>query len=191
MARSSLWDMSLPGFDKCTQAKRKKSVGWTFSLWSADGRAAFRPFLCRVACRTSHVYIHACMCRYTRVHSCTAPTTCRTALTLLLLVAPAYGYGSIIARHTETYLEAFARRERATISFYLSPHAALLPLLTWRRIGDSQSWLMTRSGTTTPSSVINEHLSNLFNEIVIICIQYFYVPSNIFMIKMDRLCHYF
>jgi len=50
------------------------------------------------------------------------------ALTLLLLAAPAYGYSSIIARHTETHLEAFARRERATISFYLSPRAALLLL---------------------------------------------------------------
>ena len=49
------------------------------------------------------------------------------ALTLLLLAAPAYGYSSIIAHHTETHLEAFARRERATISFYPSPRAAPLP----------------------------------------------------------------
>lgn len=175
MARSSLWDMSLPGFDKCTQAERKKSVGWMFSLWSADGRAALRPFLRRVAYRTSHVHIYTH--RHTCVRSCTAPTTCRTALTLLLLVAPAYGYGSIIARHTETHLEAFARRERATISFYLSPHAAPLPLLTWRRIGDSQSWLMTRSGTTPVSSTNVSRICSM---------RWWKFASNIFMMKMDR-----
>lgn len=78
--------------------------------------------VCRVACRTCiciHADTHVCIC-------CTAPTTCRMALTLLLLAAPAYGYGSIIARHTETHLEAFVRRERATISLSIFPRA--LPL---------------------------------------------------------------
>lgn len=113
--------MSLPVFDKCTKAERKKSVVERFLCDLPMAVPLSDPSLdppCVPRC-ASHV------CVGTRGYTCmrsyyTAPTTRCTALTLLLLAAPAYGYSSIIARHTETHLEAFARRERATISFYLS-----------------------------------------------------------------------
>lgn len=132
MTRSSLWDMSLPGFDKCIQAKGKKSVGRS-NILSVIRRAAFGPFLLSPRCvshvaRRTRIYVHTRTHMYT--HRCAAPTMCRTALTLLLLAAPAYGYGSIIARYTETYLEAFAA---ATSS--LSPRA--LPLYHFWRDGES------------------------------------------------------
>lgn len=101
----------------------KKEVGWLNVL--CDLRIVVFsdcvfPFTCRTRAYTQTYTNASVVLPPQRVAWLTA-----FGLTLLLLAAPAYSYGSIIARYRETHLEAFACRERATISFYLSP---LLPL---------------------------------------------------------------
>lgn len=108
--------------------ERKKEVGWLNVL--CDPPIVVFSDRVSVACRT-RAYRHTDTQIHTHTHLSHILPPQRVAwltafgLTLLLLAAPAYSYGSIIARYRETYLEAFACRERATISFYLSP---LLPL---------------------------------------------------------------
>lgn len=102
--------------------ERKKKVGW-LNVFCDLPIAMFSD--CISVC-VSHACIH--VDTQTQIYSSTTCIAWLTAfgLTLLLLAAPAYSYSSIIARYRETHLEAFACRERATISFYLSP---LLPLM--------------------------------------------------------------
>lgn len=104
--------------------ERKKEVGW-LNVFCDPPIVVFSDRV-SVACRT-RAYRHTDTHIYASVVLPPQRVAWLTAfgLTLLLLAAPAYSYGSIIARYRETHLEAFACRERATISFYLSP---LLPM---------------------------------------------------------------